>query len=128
MNYQIPAQTEEQEELEDAQTPSPIERIRALNDELRTSGSGGKTYLTRGMWAKGSSFVTKACAAVRAFDAFTANNDPWGEHDCAFLDVDGERVMFKIDYYDLNGEELSPDPAEERVTKRVLTIMLAEEY
>jgi len=131
MNYQIPAQAEA-EELEelasDAQTPSPAERIRALNDELRTTGFGGKTLLTRGMRAKGSDFVGKACAAVRAFDAFNQDNDPWGEHDCATLDVDGERVMFKIDYYDLNGEELSPDPADPKVTRRVLTIMLAEEY
>ncbi len=131
MSYQIPAQTdaEELEELEnDAQTPSAAERIRALNDELRTTGFTGNSYVTRGMWAKGSDFVAKACAAVRAFDAFNQDNDPWGEHDCAMLDVDGERVMFKIDYYDLNMEELSPDPADAKVTKRVLTIMLSEEY
>jgi Protein of unknown function (DUF3768) len=128
MNYQIPTQAQELEELEnDAQTPSPAERIRALNDELRTTGVSN-TYVTRGMWAKGSGFVERACAAVRAFDAFNQDNDPWGEHDCAILDVDGERVMFKIDYYDLNGEELSPDPADPKLTKRVLTIMLAEEY
>ncbi len=128
MDYQIPTQAEELEELDDAQTPSP-ERIRALNDELRTTGfTGGKTYVTRGMWAKGSDFVAKACAAVKAFDAFDQDNDPWGEHDCAILDVEGQRVMFKIDYYDSNMEELSPDPADPKVTRRVLTIMLAEEY
>ena len=69
---------------------APAERIRDLNDKLRTTGIGGTTYLTRGMWAKGSDFVAKACAAVRAFDAFTEDNDPWQEHDCATLDVDGE--------------------------------------
>src|SRR5271157_2965839 len=79
---------------------APAERIRNLNDELRTTGSGGKTYLTRGLIEKGADFIAKATAAVRAFDAFSDDNDPWQEHDCATLDVDGERVMFKIDLYE----------------------------
>ena len=107
---------------------APAERIRALNDELRTNGIGGKTNLTRGMWAMGSDFVAHAVAAVRSFDAFGEDNDPWQEHDCATLEVDGETVIFKIDYYDLNMENLSPDPADPKITRRVLTIMLAEEY
>ena len=111
-----------------AQGMAPAERVRDLNDKLRTTGIGGTTYLTRGMWAKGSDFVAHACAAVRAFDAFTNDNDPWQEHDCATLDVDGETVIFKIDYYDVNMEYGSSDPADPNVTRRVLTIMLAEEY
>ena len=106
----------------------PAERIRDLNDELRTTGVGGKTRLTSGIVAKGPDFVAHAVSAVRSFDAFTDDNDPWQEHDCATLDVDGESVMFKIDYYDENMEYGSPDPADPAVTQRVLTIMLAEEY
>ena len=111
-----------------AQGIAPAERIRDLNDELRTTGIGGKTYLTRGMWALGPDFVAHAVSAVRAFSAFTNDNDPWQEHDCATLEVDGESIIFKIDYYDLNMEYGSPDPADPNVTRRVLTIMLAEEY
>ena len=107
---------------------APAERIRDLNDKLRKTGAGGKTYLTRGLIEKGADFIAKATAAVRAFDAFTNDNDPWQEHDCATLDVDGEAVMFKVDYYDVNLEYGSPDPADPKVTRRVLTIMLAEEY
>jgi hypothetical protein len=76
----------------------------------------------------GADFIAKVRAAVRDFDAFDNNNDPWQEHDCAVLDVDGEPVMFKIDYYDENMEYGSPDPADPSVTRRVLTIMLASDY
>ena len=111
-----------------AQGMAPAERIRDLNDELRTTGIGGETFVTRGLLSKESDFIAKACAAVKAFDAFSEDNDPWQEHDCATLDVDGETVIFKIDYYGLNREYGSPDPADPNVTRRVLTIMLAEEY
>ena len=118
------------EKTEDGAAPghSPAERIRDLNDELRTTGIGGETFLTRGLLSKGADFIGKACAAVRAFDGFDNDNDPWQEHDCATLEVDGETVIFKIDYFDLNMEALSPDAADPNVTRRLLTIMLAEEY
>jgi hypothetical protein len=107
---------------------APAERIRALNDELRKTGAGGKTYLSRGLLEKGPDFIAKATAAVRSFEAFSDDNDPGQEHDCATLDVDGEPVMFKVDYYDEDMEYGSPDPADPKVTRRVLTIMLASDY
>jgi hypothetical protein len=107
---------------------APAERIRELNDKLRKTGIGGKTYLTRGIIDKGADFMAKASASVRDFDAFTDDNDPWQEHDFASLEVDGETVMFKIDYYDVNMEYGSPDPSDPAVTERVMTIMLAGDY
>jgi hypothetical protein len=107
---------------------APAERVRALNDELRKTGAGGKTYISRGILSKDADFIAKVTVAVRSFDAFSDDNDPWQEHDCATLDVNGEPVMFKIDYYDEDMQFGSPDPANPAVTQRVLTIMLAEEY
>jgi Protein of unknown function (DUF3768) len=102
--------------------------IRTLNDAFRTSLRGGTVMLTAGIVALGAETQARILDAVRAFDAFTADNDPWGEHDFGSFDIDGERIFFKIDYYDLARVRHSEDPADPSKTERVLTIMLASEY
>jgi Protein of unknown function (DUF3768) len=103
-------------------------RIRALNDRLRTAGLGGDVVLSGGVAALPGPVLVAVMAAVQAFDRFSPDNDPFGEHDCAALEVDGRRVLFKIDYHDAGLRGGSPDPADPGATRRVLTIMLAEEY
>ena len=104
------------------------ERIRALNDKLRRTGTGGRVVLTAGIAALPPEAMAAVLLAVQVFDAFTPDNDPYGEHDFALIEVAGERIMFKIDYYDRDMNGLSPNPADPAVTCRVLTIMLASEY
>jgi len=66
---------------------------------------------------------------VRTFTAFTSHNDPPGEHDFGSFEFGNERIFWKIDYYDRTGERYgSPAPSDPRVTTRILTIMLADEY
>ncbi len=84
--------------------------------------------MTRGIAALGPLLVLKIDQAVRDFDAFTPDNDPYGERDFGSLTVKGHVVMFKIDAYDLDLHYASPDPADPDVTCRVITLMLAEEY
>lgn len=109
-------------------TLSKQDYIRALNDALRLHGIGGRVTFTRSIADLDDTVRRRIIQAVRAFDAFDSSNDPHNEHDCANLDVDGITVMFKIDYYDLDLQFLSPDPADPEVTCRVLTIMLADDY
>ena len=104
------------------------EAIRALNDSFRKSFQGGAVVLTAGIVALGAETQTRILAAVQNFDHFNDDNDPWGEHDFGSLEVDGERVFFKIDYYDPIRAMHSEDPADPSKTERVLTIMLASEY
>jgi hypothetical protein len=102
--------------------------IRELNDRLRISGRGGMAVLTDGLAALGPENVATVFAAVRRFADFNPDNDPWGEHDCASLTVGEIRLIWKVDYHDRTLAALSPDPADPKVTVRVLTVMLADEY
>lgn len=65
---------------------------------------------------------------VRSFEAFTPENDPYGEHDFGAFSFCDERIYWKFDYYDCRTRYLSPDPTNAELTNRVLTILLAEEY
>ena len=65
---------------------------------------------------------------VRRFEAFTPDNDPYGEHDFGSFDFKGQRIYWKFDYYDRMSRYHSSDPTSTRMTNRVLTVMLAEEY
>jgi hypothetical protein len=103
-------------------------RVRDLNDQLRKHRIGGRVVMTRGIAALGDETVLRVYQAVRAFDAFSPDNDPYGEHDLGTVLVGEHVIMFKIDYYDLDLQYASPDPTDPTVTCRVMTLMLAEEY
>lgn len=104
------------------------ERIRALNDQLRKHHRGGRIVFTRGVALHGDYFAADVITAVRLFDQFDDSNDPYGEHDFGSVTVDGERLFWKIDYYDQSLTSSAVDPASEAGCVRVLTIMLADEY
>ena len=104
------------------------ESIRDLNDWFRCTLEGGAVVLTAGVIALGGEAQARIIKAVRTFDDFTPDNDPHGEHDFGSLEVDGERIFFKLDYYDLTRAMHSEDAADASKTERVLTIMLASEY
>ena len=102
--------------------------IRALNDAFRRTFKGGTVVLSAGIIALGATRQHAVLAAVQAFDDFNEADDPWGEHDMADVMVDGERIFFRIEYYDPTGTELSDDPADPARTERVLTIMFGREF
>jgi hypothetical protein len=110
-------------------------RIRELNDAFRRDPSLlgvqiglDKLVVTRGVAARGNDFVDRAVRAVRDYADFTERNDPHGEHDFGTFTLDDAELDWKIDYYDTELQWGSPNPADPDVTRRVLTILLAEEY
>ena len=95
---------------------------------LRQNFAEGLAVMTPGIAALGAEAVARIVKTIAVFDDFFHANDPHQEHDFGAFDADGHRVLFKIDYYDEALEHHSPDPSDPSVTKRVITIMLAEEY
>lgn len=102
--------------------------IATLNDNFRKSFIGGQVLLTAGIAAMSSEDKANIVSLVQNFDNFTPDNDPYGEHDFFSIDYKGNKIFAKIDYYDLNNQYMSENPANPDITNRVLTIMLAEEY
>lgn len=105
-----------------------VGRVAALNDILRRSLAGGTLVLTAGVVALGRERQQTILDAIAAFDRFEPDNDPYGEHDFGAVEAAGERIFWKIDYFDRSRSRASPDPADTSVTERVLTILLAVEY
>ncbi len=103
-------------------------RIRQLNDALRVNGTGGRVMMTAGIAALPLGDQVAVLAGVRAFANFDAANDPYGEHNCAVVQVGEHSIIWKIDYYDFQLEALSPDAADAAQTRRVLTVMLSSDY
>ena len=113
---------------DDLETPENTARIRALNDALRQNLAGGRVLMTQGVQSLPEDAIPKALQAIQQFDAFEDANDPYREHDFGEVEIDGRKVWFKLDYYDLDCRYGSPDPADPAVTTRVMTILLPEEY
>lgn len=99
-------------------------QIAALNDAAR---SNAFNYMaTRGVMSLDEVTISDIFVAVQDFSRFTEDNDPYGEHDFGSFTVAGNKVFWKIDYYT---QDLSSgcDPLDPKC-RRVITIMLAEEY
>lgn len=118
------------------------EQIARLNDRARQAvGLACVALVTEGFRALPDAEQSRVRELIETFDAFTPNNDPYGERDfgAIYQDTDGrwtttelphpaQTVFWKIDVYDRELVFRSNDPADPAVSKRVLTIMLASEY
>ena len=73
-------------------------RVRELNDLLRTQGKGGMVVQTPGI-ASSPPGILQEIFHDGVFRRLQFRQRPWGEHDCAVLQVGDVRVIWKIDYY-----------------------------
>ena len=110
------------------QPSSSHDKIRQLNDTLRTSLAGGRILITPGVQSLGPTRLARLLKGLAAYNDFSVDNDPYGEHDFGAINDAGDRFFWKIDYYDIAMLAGSSDPANPAVTTRVLTLMRADEY
>jgi hypothetical protein len=120
-------------------------RIARLNDLARRAmGVACTAVATVGFRSLSASDQSRVRELIETFDAFNEDNDPHGERDFGTIyqlgdgqwtterprsrDGERERVFWKFDYYDRDLQFGSEDAADPAVTRRVLTIMLADEY
>ncbi len=99
-----------------------VANIATANDVFRRIGFN--TTLTQGVHSLPD--VCGLLNEVSRFNTFTEDNDPYGEHDFGSLNWHGEKIFWKIDYYNptLSGW---CDPLS-KGCRRIMTVMLASEY
>ena len=100
-------------------------RIRVLNDNFRSTFIGGQVVMSAGVANLPLGTRAQVVLKVQTFADFTADNDPYGEHDFGSFELACETFFWKIDLYE---EPDVKDSNGEPAVTRVLTIMLAEEY
>ncbi len=120
-------------------------RIARLNDLARSAmGVACTAVATVGFRSLSASDQSCVRELIETYDAFDEGCDPHGERDfgCVYQLGDGrwtterprlrdderERVFWKFDYFDRDLQFGSEDAANPAITRRVLTIMLADEY
>ena len=128
-----------------ATTRERTARIARLNDLARRAiGVACTAVATVGFRSLPASDQSRVRELIETYDAFDDNNDPHGERDFGTIyqlgdgrwttdrprvrDDERERVFWKFDYYDRDLQFGSEDAANPAVTRRVLTIMLSDEY
>ena len=104
-------------EAEASGNPLPVAAIKLL---LLTGARRGEII---GLQWQNVDFDRKC---LRLPDSKTGAKDQ--EHDFGAFEADGHVIFFKIDYFDKTRTRHSPDAADQSVTERVITVMLAEEY
>ena len=78
-----------------------IQRIAQLNDLARTAmGVASRVIQTEGILALPPADQLAIRESVERFNAFNPANDPHGEHDFGGFEHAGNRIFWKIDYYD----------------------------
>ena len=112
--------------------PSTTERIATLNDRAGSGPIVPRAIFTLNLLdslsdgTRRNDILAQARIMKAMRDCTFSDGSP--ERDMAWFEVDGVKVMMKIDYYDAAFEYGSEDPANAAETRRAITLMKPEDY
>lgn len=108
-------------------------KLAQLNDKFRRGDPSvpGQRFITAGVVHLLHQLDIPTETLIRRvaqYDHFTEHNDPHAQHDFGAFEFHGHQLFWKLDCYDQDYGFGSDDPTDLSRTRRVLTIMLAEEW
>lgn len=107
-----------------------VQQIAQQNDAFRRGDPNvpGQRFVTAGINELLKQLEIPPEELAQSVAEFTQDNDPHGEHDFGAFEFHEHKCFWKIDAYDTDYSMGSDDPSDLSKTKRVLTVMLAEEW
>lgn len=115
--------------------PVPITPVGEANNRFRSEVLQGRPghhriLSTQGIQELGPVAVQEILYLVLSFreEDFRESSDPHGDRDFVVVQHQGKKVWAKIDTYDLSMKWMSPDPTDDAVTVRVMTLMFSCDY
>jgi hypothetical protein len=93
-------------------------KIIELNDQLRTTFKGGRVQMTPDVYQLDARLRGRALQVLSRYNKFDDDSD----HDCGVFIFAGYSFEWRIQYRQMSGEGVSPDPAESSKTLRILTL------
>ena len=97
--------------------------IAALNDQLRTTGKGGRVQMTPNVYALDDRLRGRALSVLARYRKF----DPDSEHDWGVFIFAGFAFEWRVEYRRPDGTGTSLDPADPGQTLRVLTLYATDD-
>jgi hypothetical protein len=98
-------------------------KIIALNDQLRTTFSGGHVQTAPGIFDLDSRLRGRALCVMSRWNKF----DRASEHDRGAFVFGGYTFEWQIEYRGRDGRGTSPDPADPDQTLRILTLTATDD-
>lgn len=93
-------------------------KIIELNDQLRTTFTGGRVQMTPGVYELDARLRGRALYVMSRYKKFDDDSD----HDCGVFIFAGYSFEWRIEYRAKDGIGVSLDPADPQKTFRVLTL------